>query len=66
MNMGVPQAAQKPRSTIDEERKMPGCPRVQEKCANGTEIKAAPQDPKAFWHMRQWQMAASPSAPSIR
>jgi hypothetical protein len=66
MNIGVPQSAQNPRLTIDEERNMLGVPRVQAKCSYGTETRAAPQDPKDFWHMRQWQIEASPSAPSIR
>jgi hypothetical protein len=62
----VPQAEQKPRATIGDERNSEGWPRVQVSSATGTETRAAPQLPKAFWHMRQWQMLARPKGPSMR
>jgi hypothetical protein len=64
MKRGVPQSRQKPRATGADERKMPGCPRVQVKLATGTLTSGAPKLPKAFWHMRQWQIEARPSGPS--
>src|SRR3954469_5998636 len=53
---GVPQAAQKSRSAIDEERNAAGLPRVQEKCSFGMSANEANGAPLAFWHIRQWQM----------
>ena len=57
---GVPHLAQNPRATMADERKRLGCPRVHVRFSAGTETKAAPQEPKAFWHMRQWQIPAFP------
>src|SRR5258707_9427075 len=53
---GVPQAAQKSRSAIDEEGKAEGLPRVQRKCSLGMSASEANGAPLAFWHIRQWQM----------
>jgi hypothetical protein len=53
---GVPQAAQKSRSAIDEERNAAGLPRVQAKCSLGMSANEANGAPLAFWHIRQWQM----------
>src|SRR6202035_4945435 len=53
---GVPQAAQKWRSAIEEERNAAGWPRVQAKSAFSMSAKDANGAPAAFWHMRQWQM----------
>src|SRR3977135_3314034 len=53
---GVPQAAQKSRSAIDEERNAAGFPRVQAKCSFGMSANDANGAPLAFWHIRQWQM----------
>jgi hypothetical protein len=39
---------------------------VQRNCAWGTLTSGAPKEPKAFWHMRQWQKPAGPSGPSMR
>src|SRR4051795_10491525 len=53
---GVPQAAQKSRSAIDEERNAAGFPRVQAKSSFDISAKDANGAPLAFWHIRQWQM----------
>src|SRR5712672_2299853 len=53
---GVPQAAQKSRSAIDEERNAAGFPRVQAKYSFGMSANEANGAPLAFWHIRQWQM----------
>src|SRR3954463_7343669 len=53
---GVPQAAQKSRSAVDEERNAAGFPRVQAKCSFGMSANDANGAPLAFWHIRQWQM----------
>src|SRR3954447_11237399 len=53
---GVPQAAQKSRIAIEEERKAAGWPRVHEKCSFRISAKEANGAPVAFWHIRQWQM----------
>src|SRR5471032_1005000 len=53
---GVPQAAQKSRSAIDEERNADGLPRVQAKSLRSMSANAANGAPLAFWHIRQWQM----------
>src|SRR3954454_5273610 len=53
---GVPQAAQKSRIAIDEERYAAGFPRVQAKCSFGMSANEANGAPLAFWHIRQWQM----------
>ncbi len=52
----MPQAAQKSRSAIDDERNAAGLPRVQEKRSFGMSAKDANAAPLAFWHIRQWQM----------
>src|SRR3954453_19046328 len=54
--MGVPQAAQKSRSAIEEEANAAGLPRIQEKCSCGMSANEANGAPVAFWHIRQWQM----------
>src|SRR4051812_6920319 len=53
---GVPQAAQKARSAIEDERNVAGVPFVQRKFSRGISAKDANGAPAAFWHMRQWQM----------
>src|SRR5213593_3575510 len=53
---GVPQAAQKSRIAIDEERNAAGFSSVQAKCSLGISAKDANGPPLAFWHIRQWQM----------
>ena len=53
---GVPQAAQKSRSAIEEERNAAGWPRVQTKSLVSISAKEANGAPEAFWHIRQWQM----------
>src|SRR5450432_3569576 len=53
---GVPQAAQKSRSAIDEERNADGLPRVQAKSLRSMSANDANGAPLAFWHIRQWQM----------
>jgi hypothetical protein len=53
---GVPQAAQKSRSAIEEERNVAGLPRVQAKSPRSMSAKDANGAPVAFWHIRQWQM----------
>src|SRR5258707_11007034 len=53
---GVPQAAQKSRSAIEEDLKAAGLPRVQLKSACSMSAKEANGAPDAFWHIRQWQM----------
>src|SRR6201985_4010125 len=53
---GVPQAAQKSRSAIEEERNADGLPRVQAKSVFSISAKDANGAPEAFWHIRQWQM----------
>src|ERR1700756_1393927 len=53
---GVPQAAQKSRSAIEEERKDDGCPLVQAKSVLLISAKEANGAALAFWHIRQWQM----------
>ncbi|MDB5515830.1 MAG: hypothetical protein JWQ17_2588, partial [Tardiphaga sp.] len=50
---GVPQAAQKSRSAIDEERNAAGFPRVQAKCSCAMSANDANGAPLAFWHIRQ-------------
>ena len=65
MNSGVPQAGQNPRLTIADERNIDGAPRVQVRSAASTDTSAAPKLPKAFWHMRQWQIPARPRRPAI-
>src|SRR6478736_1738132 len=52
---GVPQAAQKSRSAIEEDLKAAGLPRVQVKSACSMSAKEANGAPDAFWHIRQWQ-----------
>src|SRR3981189_3467551 len=52
---GVPQAAQKSRSAIDEDLNAAGVPRVQLKSACSISAKEANGAPDAFWHIRQWQ-----------
>ena len=64
---GVPQAAQKSRSAIDEERNAAGFPRVQAKSSCSMSANEANGAPLAFWHIRQWQMlifAGTPTAQS--
>src|SRR4030088_3024905 len=53
---GVPQAAQKSRSAIDEERNAAGFPRVQAKCSFGMSVYDAQRGSVACWHIPQWQM----------
>src|ERR1700727_2093015 len=53
---GVPQAAQKSRSAMEEERNAAGLPRVQAKSLRSMSAKDANGAPDAFWHIRQWQM----------
>ena len=53
---GVPQAAQKSRSAMDEDLNAEGLPRVQLKSACSISAKEANGAPVAFWHIRQWQM----------
>src|ERR1700688_877304 len=53
---GVPQAAQKSRIAMVEERNAAGVPRVQAKSAFSMSAKEANGAPDAFWHIRQWQM----------
>ncbi len=53
---GVPQAAQKPRSAIEEERNAAGVPRVQLTSLRSKSANDANGAPLAFWHIRQWQM----------
>ena len=53
---GVPQAAQKSRSAIEEDLNAAGLPRVQAKSAWSMSAKEANGAPEAFWHIRQWQM----------
>src|SRR4030088_2408349 len=52
---GVPQAAQKSRSAMDEDLNAAGLPRVQAKSACSISAKEANGAPEAFWHIRQWQ-----------
>src|SRR5258708_29790989 len=60
---GVPQAAQKSRSAIDEDLNAAGLPRVQLKSACSMSAKEANGAPDAFWHIRQWQMLIFAGAP---
>src|SRR6185312_2570263 len=53
---GVPQAAQKSRSAMDEDWNEAGLPRVQVKCSCSISAREANGAPEAFWHIRQWQM----------
>src|ERR1700733_13841558 len=53
---GVPQAAQKSRSAIEEERNAAGWPRVQAKSLRSISANDANGAPVAFWHIRQGQM----------
>src|SRR6266480_7650662 len=53
---GVPQAAQKSRSAMEEDWKAAGLPLVQVKSAFSISAKEANGAPDAFWHIRQWQM----------
>src|SRR5215203_4391379 len=53
---GVPQAAQKSRSAMEEDLNADGLPRVQAKCSCSISAKEANGAPVAFWHIRQWQM----------
>src|SRR6266702_2026021 len=53
---GVPQAAQKSRSAIDEDLNAAGLPRVQAKFSFSMSANEANGAPEAFWHIRQWQM----------
>src|SRR5439155_4720533 len=53
---GVPQAAQKSRSAIEEDLNAAGLPRVQLKSACSMSANEANGAPDAFWHIRQWQM----------
>src|SRR4051812_14484315 len=53
---GVPHAAQKSRTAIEEERNAAGVPRVQAKCSFAISANEANGAPLAFWHIRQWQM----------
>src|SRR6478735_9871102 len=53
---GVPQAAQKPRSAMEDERKNDGFPLVQAKSVLLMSAKEANGAPLAFWHIRQWQI----------
>src|SRR4051794_11265499 len=53
---GVPQAAQKSRSAIEEDWNAAGLPLVQLKSACSMSAKEANGAPDAFWHIRQWQM----------
>ena len=50
------QAAQKPRSAIEEERNAAGVPRVQLTSLRSKSANDANGAPLAFWHIRQWQM----------
>src|SRR6478672_7586811 len=60
---GVPQAAQKSRSSIEEDLNAAGLPRVQLKYACSISAKEANGAPDAFWHIRQWQMLILAGAP---
>src|SRR5262249_12569697 len=53
---GVPQAGQKSRSAIEEERYADGCPLVHTKSVLLRSAKEANGAPLAFWHIRQWQI----------
>src|SRR5215475_984195 len=53
---GVPQAAQKSRSAMEEDLNAAGVPRVQEKFSCSISAKEAKGAPDAFWHIRQWLM----------
>src|SRR5947207_1820058 len=53
---GVPQAAQKSRSAMEEDWNAAGLPLVQAKSACSISAKEANGAPDAFWHIRQWQM----------
>src|ERR1700751_1409456 len=50
---GVPQAAQKSRSAIEEDLNAAGLPRVQAKSSMLMSAKEANGAPEAFWHIRQ-------------
>src|SRR3954453_21646359 len=52
---GVPHAAQKSRSAMEEERNAAGVPRVQAKSLRSISARDANGAPDAFWHIRQWQ-----------
>jgi hypothetical protein len=45
---------------------MAGSPLVQVSWPRGTSTSGAPKEPKAFWHMRQWQKPARPKGPVMR
>src|SRR5258708_1870598 len=60
---GVPQAAQKSRSAMDEDLNAAGLPRVQAKSACSISAKEANGAPEAFWHIRQWQMLILAGSP---
>src|SRR6266853_2990558 len=53
---GVPQAAQKSRSAMEEDLNAAGLPRVQLKSVCSMSAKEANGAPDAFWHIRQWQI----------
>ena len=53
---GVPQFRQKPRSVSPELMNTARVPRVSSKASTGTPANGAKNEPKAFWHMRQWQI----------
>src|SRR3569833_2388654 len=53
---GVPQAAQKSRTAIEEDWNEAGLPRVQAKSSCSMSAREAKGAPDAFWHIRQWQM----------
>ena len=40
-----------------------GDPRVQTNSSKGTRSKTAPNEPKAFWHIRQWQISVVARGP---
>ena len=50
---GVPQAAQKARSAMEDDRNVAGVLLVQRKFSRGISAKDANGAPAAFWHMRQ-------------
>src|SRR5689334_1209860 len=53
---GVPQAAQKSRSAIEEDLNEAGLPLVQVKSPFSISAKEANGAPEAFRHIREWQM----------
>src|SRR5262249_56140758 len=60
---GVPQAAQKSRSAMEEDLNAAGFPLVQVKSALSISAKEAKGAPAAFWHIRQWQMLTFTATP---